>query len=281
MNRAKSFFITVASTTWAYFSYLAILLAVNSGLNLATIGVIMISLVPVEFLARLLILKPWARTSRFLPVYTGSVLIGTAIVFYSITTGNLPGYYFIVSGTSLSFWLLYIFWYSQFPSRNHENLAPGNQLPELKFKGSGGEEVSTTDFNGKKVIYLFYRGNWCPLCMAQIKEIAGEYRALNKRGVEVALVSPQPQKNSEGLARKMAVDFHFLTDEKNKMARLLGLDVKYGVPLGMEIFGYNSETVLPTVIITDETGKIIFLDQTDNYRVRPEPATFIHAIDAV
>ena len=52
------------------------------------------------------------------------------------------------------------------------------------------------------------------------------------------------------------------------------------MPLGMEIFGYKSETVLPTVIITDEEGKILFLDQTDNYRVRPEPETFFEVLNA-
>ncbi len=43
--------------------------------------------------------------------------------------------------------------------------------------------------------------------------------------------------------------------------------------------GYDSDTVLPTVIITDEKGKIIFVDLTDNYRVRPEPETFLQIID--
>ena len=98
--------------------------------------------------------------------------------------------------------------------------------------------------------------------------------------MEVVLISPQPHKNSKELARKMAVDFHFLTDDKNSMARRLGLDHKSGVPFGMEVLGYDSETVLPTVIITDEQGKILFLDQTDNYRLRPEPATFLQVIDA-
>ena len=38
---------------------------------------------------------------------------------------------------------------------------------------------------------------------------------------------------------------------------------------------------LPTVIITDAKGKIVFADLTDNYRVRPEPETFLKVIDAL
>lgn len=280
MNRLKSIFISLATATWAYFSYLAIILAIGEGINMATVGVFMVSIVPTEFFARLLLLKPWARTSKGLPFYTGSVIIGVGIVLYMVYTGVLANQFAMMSLVSLLFWLLYILWYSKLPSRDHKNLKPGKQLPELKFMDQTGETVRTSQFVGKKVVYLFYRGNWCPLCMAQIKELAGEYQSLSQREVEVVLISPQPHKYSKDLAQKMAVDFHFLTDENNRVARQLGLDHKSGVPFGMEVLGYDSETVLPTVIITDEQGKILFLDQTDNYRLRPEPSTFLQVIDA-
>jgi hypothetical protein len=32
---------------------------------------------------------------------------------------------------------------------------------------------------------------------------------------------------------------------------------------------------LPTIIMTNASGKIIFADLTDNYRIRPEPETFL------
>jgi peroxiredoxin len=115
--------------------------------------------------------------------------------------------------------------------------------------------------------------------MAQIREISAQYQELERRGVAVLLVSPQPVSHSVALAKKMKVNFQFLTDENNAMARQLKIDQEHGVPLGFEVLGYKSETVLPTVIITDEQGKILFLDQTDNYRVRPEPETFLEVLD--
>jgi hypothetical protein len=45
------------------------------------------------------------------------------------------------------------------------------------------------------------------------------------------------------------------------------------------MLGYDSETILPTVVIADGEGKIILADQTDNYRIRPEPETFLRAFD--
>ena len=124
-------------------------------------------------------------------------------------------------------------------------------------------------------VYMFYRGNWCPLCMAQIGEIAAQYKALCNGGVNVALISPQPHRYTVDLAAKHEVYFDFLTDKGNRSARALGIVSRFGTPMGFQLLGYASETVLPTVIITDKDGVVQWTDETDNYRVRPEPDTFI------
>ena len=33
--------------------------------------------------------------------------------------------------------------------------------------------------------------------------------------------------------------------------------------------------MLPTLVVTNERGTILYSDQTDNYRVRPEPDIFL------
>ena len=61
-------------------------------------------------------------------------------------------------------------------------------------------------------------------------------------------------------------------------ARTLGIENPNGLPMGMQVLGYDSETVLPTVIITGRDGKIIWTHETDNYRVRPEPDVFLDVL---
>jgi len=85
----------------------------------------------------------------------------------------------------------------------------GEQLPTLQFIDANKNDIENTDFIGKKILYLFYRGNWCPLCMAQIKEISEQYKELEKRGIEVLLISPQPVSHSASLAKKMELSFIF------------------------------------------------------------------------
>jgi peroxiredoxin len=93
------------------------------------------------------------------------------------------------------------------------------------------------------------------------------------------LVSPQPHENTASLAERFEVPFLFLVDEGNRVARQLGIVAENGLPAGLEVLGYDSDTVMPTVVMTNAAGVIIFSDQTDNYRVRPEPDVFIRILD--
>ncbi len=145
---------------------------------------------------------------------------------------------------------------------------------------NNGRTLSSGSFSGQPALWLFYRGNWCPLCMAQIEEVAERYRELAARGVEVLLVSPQPAEHSRKLAARFDVPMRFLVDPGNRAARALGILAADGVPLGMQMFGYDTETVLPTVLLVDAEGRILWSDQTDNYRIRPEPETFLAVLEA-
>jgi peroxiredoxin len=114
--------------------------------------------------------------------------------------------------------------------------------------------------------------------MAQIKELAARYQDLDALGIRVALIAPQPHDNTVELARKYAVNFDFLTDTGNAAARALGIENINGTPMGMQMFGYENDTVLPTVVITDRDGKVVWTHETDNYRIRPEPDLFLDVL---
>jgi peroxiredoxin len=175
--------------------------------------------------------------------------------------------------------LLYVRWYSRFGRGQSTALRIGARLSAFAVEDERGDRVMSTALLGSPVVWLFFRGNWCPLCMAQIKEIAASYRQLAERGAVVALVSPQSHEQTQALAKRFDVPFRFFVDRELNAARALGIEHKSGVPTGMELMGYDGDTVFPTVIVTDARGVILACDQTDNYRVRPEPAFFLQALD--
>ena len=217
-----------------------------------------------------------ARTSSRFPTLIVMGLIGVifAIRGYALG-GSFIAPVFAVAGF-LGF-LVYDYWYSSL-QRAPSQVSIGQALPEFELTDTPGNTITSTSLTDKPTVWIFYRGNWCPLCMAQIKEIAAEYQQLDELGVRVALVSPQPHRFTKGLAKRFDVAFDFLTDENNRAARLLGLAQPHGLPMGMQALGYDSETVLPTVIITDVGGRILWVHETDNYRVRPEPGTYLDVL---
>jgi peroxiredoxin len=235
---------------------------------------LLISSIAIVLFFVLLFVKPVARTSRTLGFYSSIIVIGLLANLFNFEKNAL----LISLGLSVG-WLLYLNWYSSFTSRNTSVIAIGEKLPDFTLENSNKEAVDASSFTGDYQIFLFYRGNWCPLCMAQIKEIANQYKALAARNVDMILVSSQPHKYTENIANKHKVPFHFLVDTNNNAAKSLGILHENGLPAGFQVFGYDSDVVLPTVIITDKENNIIFADLTDNYRVRPEPETFIKIID--
>jgi peroxiredoxin len=186
----------------------------------------------------------------------------------------------IYAGVGLVGFLIYVKWYSVFTDRDSAALEVGRSMPEIQLENADGSQASSRDYLGKTVLFMFYRGNWCPLCMAQIKEIAASYRELSTRGVEIVLISPQPHSHTAKLAKRFDVPFRFLVDPGSKAAEILGIAAPGGIPLGMELFGYDQDTVMPTVVIVNAEGEILFAHQTDNYRIRPEPETFLRVLDA-
>ena len=154
-------------------------------------------------------------------------------------------------------------------------MAVGQPLPSFELETEDGRKVDSSSFLGKPLLLLFYRGNWCPLCTAQIRELAEQYRELHALGVQVVLASPQPHRYTRQLAAKHDVPFHFLVDANHQASKRLGIFAKDGLPAGLQVLGYSSDTVWPTVIMTDADGTILFSDLTDNYRVRPKPDTFL------
>lgn len=229
------------------------------------------------FFMYLFVVNP-ARTSRNLPGLLALTALGGLLSVAGWLSGGPWLAMLYALGPGLAGSLVYVFWYSRLQRPEASLLAAGRTLPEFELADADGAIVRSTDMRGKPALWLFYRGNWCPLCMAQIKEIAASYRELGERGVQVLLVSPQPAGHTQQLAKRFDVPMRFLVDPGNRAARALGIAAADGIPRGMEMLGYDSETVLPTVLLTGASGRILWSDQTDNYRVRPEPDTFLKVL---
>lgn len=276
MEQLKRFFIAPYS--------MGLFVAVSHGVyGVLTHGVtsvwlgVLIATLPGAFFFGKIFVTSTARTSDRWPALWLFSIPSLVLVLWLPSSAVAPIIYIVVFG--LVGGLLYDFWYSRLPNRDKSTLAVGALLPDFTLHSADGQSISSSQLRESPALILFYRGNWCPLCMAQIKEVAAQYRALNERGVAIYLVSNQSHENTQSLAERFDVPMNFLVDQQGQAARQLGILAEGGTPAGIP--GYEQDTSLPTVVITDANGKIIFADLTDNYRVRPEPETFLKVIDGV
>ncbi|MEW2919687.1 redoxin domain-containing protein [Ruegeria sp. ANG10] len=225
-----------------------------------------------------------ARTSKNLPVIQIINLSALAWVIYQISArgGFTAASEYVAIGLALfgaitMQWYIHIF--SNYGRKPSAAIVKGKVLPELPLQRLDGTSTTSASFAGEKTLLVFFRANWCPFCMNQLKEVKAKADQLAKAGVKVKFISNQGTKNSEKLARDLNLPAHFEIFQDNDLAaaKALGIEDLGGAPSGMP--GYPIDTVKATVIALDEDGKVIFGDETDNYRIRPHPDTFLHVFE--
>lgn len=271
LNLLKSLYISTFVTWLTLVSiYAFIQIARGAEPLLSWAGLALAAFAPLSFFLKAFLFKS-PRTPRHPVGY--SALSGLGLVMtiaISSRYGQAAGVIHVWAGITLLAWLIYLRWYSVFRSRDAKPLKVGSQLPDFPLESLDGETVSSRNFISRPHLLLFYRGNWCPFCTAQIEELAASYQRLEKLGLTVVLISPQPAEKNQQLAARFQIPMIFMRDPDGKAAEQLGIKHEWGTPMGLQLLGYESDSVLPTMLITDAKGCIIFSDQTDNYRVRPE-----------
>lgn len=273
MNFIKSLFIFVSPIALFLIAFQALLNIYHSSVSIIYLGVLVSALPLLLFLSYILLFKKIARTNLHLPWVSVPSFVGYCMVlFVFIKNSDIQMINSMVYSLSAFFiTFLYVYWYSNNGRNNLDSLSNSNPLPEFNVYDSSGNNISSKEFIGKKSLILFFRGNWCPLCMAQIDEIVALYKKFEESQINVIFISPQSEKNTEALAKKYNLSFKFYRDNNNQAAKQLGIIHKFGLPMGFQTLGYDSDSVYPTIIASDEKGVIIYNDQTTNYRVRPEP----------
>lgn len=237
---------------------------------------VLLTTVPFLFvLVKAFIFQNIARTPAHMNtnIILGAFGVSVALVSFALgLDGFMPS---AISIAMLVAYLVYDFWYSNLEREESELLLVGRDLPDFTVYRADGTALDSASLAGSPALILFFRGNWCPFCVAQIKEIVANYQQLADKGVQTLFISPQTEKHTADLAKKFNVPCEFLSDRNNQAADKLGIAADGGLPVGMEALGYDSDTVMPTALIVDASGTIIYSDQTSNYRVRPEPQEYL------
>jgi len=243
-------------------------------------GALLASLPPALYFWRIMVFRDLPRTSEYLPWLISLAGVGLAVAAFGVIAHDEGPHGLVITAVMAAGVVWYVYVYSSL-DRSGARFAVGQVLPDFELRDMDGMPVASSGFRGGTHLFMFYRGNWCPFCVAQIKELADGYRELADAGVTVVLVSNQPMHKIAALAAEFHIPMVFLEDMDGDASERLGLKHRGGTPLGMEVLGYGSDTVLPTIIVTDAAGTVRWAHETDNYRLRPEPEVFLQVVRGI
>jgi len=162
-------------------------------------------------------------------------------------------------------------------------LPVGDLAPEFALPDSNGRIVRSTDLLALgPVIVNFFRGRWCPYCMAELAAWRDCYSELRGLGALLVAISPQTVHQNDLLQQQHRLPFPILSDAGSLVAEHFRLT--YTVPAYLQK-QYRSILVnipfmngdpswrlpLPATYLLRRDGKIAFAQAHADFRVRPEP----------
>ena len=126
----------------------------------------------------------------------------------------------------------------------------GDHAPNFTLKDKNGNDVSLSDFIGKRVVLYFYPKDNTPGCTRQACAFAGAYKQFEAKGVEVVGISKDSVASHVKFAEKYDLPFILLSDPDRVAIEA------YGVWQEKKMCGKVSMGVVRTTFIIDEDGNI-------------------------
>ena len=133
-------------------------------------------------------------------------------------------------------------------------IAAGTPAPDFTLRDQDGEKVSLSDYRGRKLLLVFYPGDFSPVCGDQFsiyQEVKPEIAA---KGVELVGISVDSFFSHKAFQEKLGIDTTLLSDfePKGEVARAYG---SY-----LDKFGFANRTL----VLVDEEGQVAWTYESPN-----------------
>ena len=129
-------------------------------------------------------------------------------------------------------------------------LTIGTKAPDFTLPDKDGNNVSLSDFRGKKVVLYFYPKDNTPGCTRQACAFAGAYEAFRQKDVVVIGISKDSTASHQKFAEKYNLPFVLLSDPDLQAIKA------YDVWQEKKLYGKVSMGVVRTTFLIDENGDL-------------------------
>jgi peroxiredoxin Q/BCP len=129
-------------------------------------------------------------------------------------------------------------------------LKEGQKAPDFTAKDQDGNNVSLSQFAGKKVVLYFYPKDDTPGCTAEACDFRDNYQGLTAKGIVVLGVSVDDEKSHQKFVTKHSLPFTLIADPDKKIVEA------YGVWGEKNMYGKKYMGTNRTTFLIDENGVI-------------------------
>ena len=131
-----------------------------------------------------------------------------------------------------------------------ERLAVGDPAPPFTLLDDAGEQVSLSDYAGRKVIVYFYPAAMTPGCTTQACDFSDSLESLTAKGYAVLGISPDPPAKLARFRAKDHLTITLLSDPDKQVLRA------YGAFGEKKMYGKTVEGVLRSTFVIGEDGTV-------------------------
>jgi peroxiredoxin len=179
-------------------------------------------------------------------------------------------------------------------------LKPGAQAPEFTLEDARtGKPVHSADLLALgPLVISFFRGRWDPYCVTELEAWRDLYPQVRGRGALFVAISPQATRQNNFTLQQHSLPYPLLSDSGAAVAEKFGIaytipaehrryfqSILINIPFNNAGLSYHNATEaswrlpLPAVFVIDPTNTITFAEAHADFRVRPEPADVLAALN--
>ena len=162
-------------------------------------------------------------------------------------------------------------------------LTVGQSPPRFSLTNEKGQRISSEELLGQApAVLIFFRGRWCPYCVAQLEALRDLRAAFADAAIALVVVSPETLRQIDFLREQHRLNFPLFRDEHNRAAQAFG--VAYRVPAEQQelyrksfvnlpfINGEDSWSLpIPSAFLLDRDGVVRYASVHANFTERDDP----------
>ena len=169
-----------------------------------------------------------------------------------------------------------------------KGLSVGDTAPDFSLPNAFGKKTTLSEILESEIVVLkFYRGEWCPICNLDLREVQKYLPEIKSYGATLLAISPQKPDDALTITQKNELGFDILSDINQEVIKSYNLQFDPGEDYHKRrdltlLNGDSSKTLpVPATFIIDSNRKIIAGHVEPDYTQRMKPSDILKVLKEI